>query len=191
MVELNIRRVGIEELATRSEPPHTWDMLIAHAVFDLIDFTSLLKDLLALLKHRGLFYTTCNFNGVTSFSPPCKGDKAIIKHYHQSMEQRCSGASVTGRRLLSHLEEQGVDLLASGPSDWLIEPQGEGYSPEENYFLGVIITMVEKELAAITPHAPHSANWIQQRRRQISAGTLSFTAHHLDMLARYLLPVRG
>ncbi|MBT8352924.1 MAG: class I SAM-dependent methyltransferase [Desulfofustis sp.] len=188
MVEIDIRQLRIEELAAGFEPPHSWDLIIAHAVLDLIDFTALLPDLLALLKDRGLFYTTCNFNGATSFSPPCKGDEEIINYYHQSMDQRCFGASITGRRLLSNLKEQGLDLLASGPSDWLIEPQEQGYSPEESYFLGVIIAMVEKELAADSHPAPHSADWIRLRRQQVSASKLSFTAHHLDILARYLLP---
>jgi hypothetical protein len=188
MVELNIRQLSIEELAAGSEPPHSWDLLIAHAVLDLIDFTALLPDLLLLLKDRGLFYTTCNFNGATKFSPACKGDEEIINRYHQSMEKRCPGASVTGRRLLSLLEERGLDVLAWGSSDWLIDPREQSYSPEESCFLGVILAMVEKELAAASPHIHDSADWIRQRRQQAAAGTLSFTAHHLDILARHLLP---
>jgi SAM-dependent methyltransferase len=190
-LKLTLRQARIEDLAAGSEPPHTWDLLIAHAVLDLIDFTAILPNLLKLLKDRGLFYTTCNFDGATSFSPPCSGDEKIINHYHESMEQRCFGTSVTGRRLLFFLEEQGLDLLASGSSDWLIEPQGRDYSPEERFFLGVIIAMVEKELTTSPQHPPKSSDWIRQRRQQASAGTLSFSAHHLDMLARYFLPAGG
>jgi SAM-dependent methyltransferase len=190
-VTLTIRQARIEDLADGSEPPHSCDVLIAHAVLDLVDFPAVLPNLLKLLKDRGLFYTTCNFDGATSFSPPCRGDETIIKHYHESMEQRCSGASVTGRRLLSFMKEQGLDVLASGSSDWLIEPQEQKYSPEEHYFLGVIIGMVEKELTASPHHASISSDWICQRRQQASAGTLSFSAHHLDLLARYVLPAGG
>ena len=188
MVDLNIRQVAIEELAAGVEHPHTWDLLIAHAVLDLIDFTRLLSDLLTLLKDGGLFYTTCNFDGETSFTPPFAGDEEIINHYHQSMEKRCFGASVTGRRVHAFLLEQGLDVLVSGSSNWFIEPRKQSYSEEESYFLGVILAMVEKELATAPHRASQSTDWIRQRRQQISAGTLSFAARHLDMLARYSAP---
>jgi hypothetical protein len=187
-VELNVRQAEIEELAAGAEPPHTWDLIIAHAVLDLIDFTTLLPQLLTLLKDRGLFYTTCNFDGETSFEPPVAGDEEIINHYHESMEKRCFGASVTGRRVRDFLREQGLEVLVSGSSNWFIEPRKQSYSQKESCFLGVILAMVEKELATAPHQASKSADWIRQRRRQISAGTLSFAARHLDMLARYSVP---
>jgi hypothetical protein len=48
--------------------------------------------------------------------------------------------------------------------------------------------MVEKELATAPHHDSQSADWVRLRRQQISAGTLSFAARHLDMLARYSSP---
>ena len=184
MVTLIIRQVSVEELASGYESPHSWDLFIAHAVFDLIDFAALLPDLLLLLKDHGLFYSTCNFDGATRFLPSYKGDEEIITRYHESMEKRLSGASHTGRRLRLFLEKQGLDVLASGRSDWFISPGKDGYSPAENSFLRAIIDLVDGELSSGRDTPPDLAAWVRQRRDQMASGTLSFRARHLDLLAR-------
>jgi hypothetical protein len=184
-VSLIIQHASIEELATQPLPQKNFSLLIAHAVLDLIDFELLLPGLFNHLLDNGLAYLTCNFDGETRFLPESDGDEVIINHYHASMEKRVAGASQTGTRLLAFLQRAGLDILASGSSDWIIQPQNSGYSTDEIFFLNAILGMVEKELSTAHPRWPGSSAWIDRRRLQAESGELSLRARHIDVLARY------
>ena len=183
-VSLILSHVSAEELADRPDSLGPFHLLMAHAVLDLIDFPDVLPHLLARLTPGGLAYLTCNFDGETVFLPECKGEGEIMGLYHASMEERLSGASHTGRRLLSFLQARGLEILAAGSSDWVIHPRRAGYSGEESFFLHAIIDMVERELAENVGPPPGLAAWARLRRRQVEACGLSFLARHLDILAR-------
>jgi hypothetical protein len=185
-VSLILDLASAEELVDRSDSLGSFDLVIAHAVLDLLDFQAVLPQLFARLKEDGLAYLTCNFDGETIFLPACDGDEEIIRRYHASMEQRLSGASQTGRRLMTFLQRPGMELLAVGSSDWVIFPRGRRrYSQEETYFLHAIIETVEREL--LKEKCPFSglARWARTRHKQVEAGELSFLARHLDLLARH------
>ncbi len=180
---------GAEELADGCDGLGLFDLLIAHAVLDLINFPALLPGLLLRLKDRGLAYLTCNFDGETVFFPEYDGqeEKKILDLYHASMEARLSGASRTGRRLLTFLQGPGLQLLAAGSSDWLVHPESDRYRDDEGFFLQAIIATVEQELAGkncLPPLALHA--WANRRRQQVGAATLTFFARHLDFLVRRL-----
>ncbi len=100
-ISLKLDLVSAEGLAERTDRVGSFHLLIAHAVLDLIDFPILLPQLLSQLTDKGLAYFTCNFDGETIFLPEAEDDQEIIGLYHDSMESRLSGASHTGRRLLS------------------------------------------------------------------------------------------
>jgi len=173
-----------EELADRSDIPGQFHLMIAHAVLDLIDFPAVLPQLLSRLKNNGLAYLTCNFDGETFFLPECDGDEEIIRLYHASMEARLTGASHTGRRLLTFLQRPGLELLAAGSSDWVIHPRQTGYYRDESFFLHAIIATVERELAKKNSPPSGLAAWARLRHLQVETGALSFLARHLDFLAR-------
>ncbi len=176
-----------EDLAAGSDTFGHFDLLLAHAVLDLLDFPVLLPRLLLRLKEGGLAYLTCNFDGETVFLPEYDGEEEqeILRLYHGSMDKRLPGASRTGRRLLTFLQGPGLELLAAGSSDWLIHPRNHQYREGEGFFLQAILATVEEELAGKNSPAPLGLRaWAGLRHRQLLAGELTFFARHLDLLAR-------
>jgi hypothetical protein len=178
---------GAEEVAAGTDSLGRFDLLLAHAVLDLLDFPAVLPGLLRRLEEGGLAYLTCNFDGETIFLPEYDGEEEteILRLYHASMDNRRPGASRTGRRLLTFLQGSGLELLAAGSSDWLIHPRNRRYRGEETIFLQAILATVEQELAGTDGLPPLSlAAWAGRRQQQLLAGKLTFFARHLDFLAR-------
>lgn len=191
-ITLVFEAVRAEEMARRTETRGTFDLVIAHAVLDLIDLPAVLPDLLSQLTNNGLAYFTCNFDGTTLFLPEYPGgeEQEMLRRYHASMEARLTGASSTGRRLLTMLQGPDLELLAAGSSDWVIHPRNEAYTEEETSFLHAIIATVEQELTGKSGPAPAGlAAWARARNQQIEAGTLSFLVRNLDFLARRRTPL--
>lgn len=192
-IALVFETVRAEEMASRIETRTTFDLIIAHAVLDLLDLPAVLPGLLAQLTNNGLAYFTCNFDGSTLFFPEYPGgeeEQDILRRYHASMEARMIGASNTGRRLLSLLQGPDLELLAAGSSDWIIHPRNGTYSGDEAVFLHALIAGVEKELAGKSGPAPAAlAAWARTRNQQIEAGTLSLFVRNLDFLARRRTPL--
>jgi SAM-dependent methyltransferase len=185
-ISVVLEAVSAEELADRTATQGSFDLVIAHAVLDLIDIPAVLPDLLAQLTPIGLAYLTCNFDGETVFLPQYQGEEEqeFLRRYHGSMETRLTGASHTGRRLLSYLQRPGLELLAAGSSDWVIHPRNAAYSDDEAFFLQAMIATVDRELAQQSPALPGLAAWTRTRLQQIEAGSLSFLASNLDLLAQ-------
>ncbi len=183
-IALTLEHVSIEELAGKVHPAGPFHLLLAHGVLDLVDAAAVLPQLLSQLIRGGLAYCTCNFDGETVFLPENKADEEIIRLYHGSMETRLPGASHTGRRLLSLLQNPDVDILAAGSSDWIIHPRNQQYSPDATFFLHAIIETVAAELAQKSNPPAGLADWADLRHRQVEAGELTFLARHLDLLAR-------
>lgn len=183
-ISLLLEPARAEELAKRSDSLGPFHLIIAHAVLDLIDFPTILAQLLSRLTPAGLAYFTCNFDGETVFLPECAGEKEIMRQYHGSMEARLPGASHTGRRLLTFLQGSGLEILAAGSSDWVIHPKKARYSEDETFFLHAIVETVERELTKKN-NPPHGlAPWALLRHQQIEAGEVSFLARHLDLLVQ-------
>jgi hypothetical protein len=178
---------GAEELAADADRLGLFDLLLAHAVLDLLDFPVLLPRLMRRLDEGGLAYLTCNFDGDTVFLPEYDGEEEqeILRLYHASMDSRRPGACRTGRRLLTLLQGPGLELLAAGSSDWLVHPRNRQYREGEEFFLQAILATVEQELAGKNgPSPPGLGAWSGLRHRQLLAGELTFFARHLDLLAR-------
>lgn len=183
-VSIRLKQASAEHLAGTGGSAASFHLLLAHAVFDLIDFPPLMPNLLQKLTDDGLFYCTCNFDGGTIFLPELIGDSEIIDLYHRSMETRLPGASHTGRKLLNYLQQPELDLLAAGSSDWVIYPRNYTYTSEQAFFLHAIVNMVEGELDK-NPDTPSGLRtWARLRHHQIDTGRLSLIARHLDLLAR-------
>lgn len=168
-----------------------WDLLIAHAVLDLIDLPSTLPNMLRLLKPGGLFYFTLNFDGATLFEPAndLELDAHIEKLYHQTMDDRTidgqpAGSSRTGRMLLRLLAQLEVEILSTGASDWIVVPsKASGYPHDEAYFLHHIINTVDQALRDHPEMDPaRLGDWVRQRHAQVERSELIFLAHQLDVL---------
>jgi SAM-dependent methyltransferase len=168
--------------------PEPADLLIAHAFLDLLPLPESLGPLFSLLKPGGLAWLTINFDGGTSFEPSLDPvlDEEIERLYHRTMDERPGGGdSRTGRHLFGHLKTAGAELLAAGPSDWVVHPAGAGYPADEAYFLEFILHFFEESLAARPELEPGVlAGWLAARRRQLERAELVYVAHQLDFLAR-------
>ncbi len=170
----------------------SYDLLIANAFIDLVDILSALPRLFSVLKPGGLFYFTITFDGVTAFEPQINSelDSQIEALYHADMEKRRwenlpTGGSQAGRRLLRHLFESKTEVLAVGPSDWIVTPTAGGYPADEAAFLHFIVDTIEGALKAHPDlSAGQFAAWVEMRHRQIDEGKLIYIAHQLDVLGR-------
>lgn len=169
-----------------------YDLLVANAFLDLVDLERTLPDILKLLRVGGLFYFTINFDGMTHFEPAIDPhhDKKIIDLYHQTMDERLiagqkSGNSHTGRHLFMHLEKNNAEILAVGPSDWIVYPDVSGYPGDEAYFLHHIIYTIQTALAAYPELDQREfASWISQRHAQIEQKELIYITHQLDFVGK-------
>lgn len=170
----------------------SYDLLVAHAVLDLLDLPTALPILLGMLKPGGCCYFSLNFDGITSFLPVLDRplDDLIEHLYHRSMDERRidgkpSGDHRSGRHLLAQLQTLGVDLLAAGSSDWIVHAVEGRYRGDEAYFLHHILHFVESSLNH-NPRLPAAAltDWLRQRRAQIDRGELIYMAHQIDVLGR-------
>jgi SAM-dependent methyltransferase len=189
-VRITFKTADLLDFMAEPQQKSAWDLLVAHAVLDLIDLATALPPLLALLVPGGLFYFTLNFDGVTILEPPIDPDldRRIEALYHQTMDRRrCrgrpAGSSLTGRQLFGHLHAAGARVVAAGSSDWVVFPGPEGYAGDEAYFLHAIIDTIDRALrgnAGVEPHRVQA--WIAERHRQIEARQLIYLAHQVDVM---------
>lgn len=171
----------------------SYDLLIAHAVLDLLDLHTVLPGLLQTLNPGGIFYFTLNFDGITHFEPPIdpQFDRAISSLYHDTMDQRTvaghpSGDHQTGRKLLGMLLAQGASILAAGASDWLVLPVEGAYPDQEARFLAFILDTIEAALAGSESlDNDQLSAWLSTRRRQLERIELVYLAHQIDVLGRW------
>jgi SAM-dependent methyltransferase len=169
------------------------DLVIAHAVLDLLDLDRALPVLESLCVPGGAFYFTINFDGDTIFEPTIDHalDAEIVALYHETMDNRItdgrrSGHSQTGRRLFGALAERGAIIEEAGSSDWLVRPRAGGYPGDEAYFLHFIVETVGRALAGAPDlEAALLQRWVAERHAQIERGTLVYLARQLDFFGRW------
>ena len=192
-ISVEMEAIDLFEYARRQAGKRTWDLLVAHAVMDLLDIPSALPPLFSLLADGGLFYFTINFDGLTILEPALDPelDDLIIRLYHNTMDNRCldgasSGDSQTGRHLFTHLLCAGAQILQAGASDWVVFPKAGAYPADEAYFLHFIIHTIQSSL---NDHpeldAGLLADWIAERHAQVERGELVYIAHQIDIFGSY------
>ncbi len=169
------------------------DLIIAHAVLDLLDLRRVLSALRALSAPGGAFYFTINFDGETIFEPSVDPalDAEIVALYHATMDERTidgcrSGSSRTGRLLFEALRITGADIHAAGSSDWVVWPIDGEYPKDEAFFLHFIVATVGRALSGAPDIAPPRLQaWLDARHAQIARGELVYIAHQLDFFGRW------
>ena len=162
------------------------DLLIAHAVLDLLPLPESLETLLTLT--RGVAWLTINFDGMSTVQPVVDRalDERIEELYHASMDSRSGGGdSRTGRNLFAHLRSVRADILAAGSSDWVVYGQQGQYPAEEKYFLQFILHFFESSLKGCGElDASAFDRWLTQRQEQVECGDLVYMAHQMDFLVK-------
>jgi SAM-dependent methyltransferase len=169
-----------------------WDAILAHAFLDLVDLDRALPALARLLRPRGLFYATLNFDGETIFQPEVDRtlEAPILAAYHRTMDERlagglASGEARTGRRLFGKLSAAGFELLEAGASDWVVFARDGRYPGDEQYFLRTILGMIGHSVEGRSDVVPERLErWMNLRLGQLDRGELVYIAHQMDFLAR-------
>jgi len=164
---------------------HHWDLVIAHAVLDILPLNESLEHILAGLQQRGLFWFTLNYNGVTRFEPTIDPDldRSVEQLYNRSMDRRKiqTGGSQTGQKLFSAIPTSGGEILAAGSSDWVLSTSDSEFIADEQYFLRCILQMVYESVSGTKELSSAKLDdWRQQRLHQIQEGSLTYIAHQLD-----------
>ncbi len=191
-LRVQLETANLYEFAARRENRQRFDLIIAHALLDLLHLPTALPGLLQMVRPSGLFYFSINFDGATLFLPEVDPelDGRIETLYHHSMDTRItdgqpSGDSHTGRRLFHALRSCGAEVLAAGSSDWVVHAVGGGYPADEAYFLGCILHFVGSTLRGHPElDAREFEEWLAMRRRQVVGGELVYVAHQLDYCGR-------
>lgn len=183
-VQITFEHADVFDFIQKNPAPA--DLLIAHAVLDLLPMRESLPKLFSLTKNLAWF--TINFDGVTSLEPVIDPtlDATIERLYHESMDKRPTGGdSRTGRHLFGHLRNAGADILAAGASDWVVYGTDGKYPADEKFFLQFILHFFEETLSG---HPELDANefaaWLSKRRAQIERGELVYIAHQMDFLVK-------
>ncbi len=183
-VSITFERADVFDFIQKNRAPA--DLLIAHAVLDLLPMPESLPKLFSLTKNLSWF--TINFDGVTSLEPAVDPalDATIERLYHESMDKRPSGGdSRSGRHLIGHLKSVGAKILAAGASDWVVHAVDGKYPADEQFFLQFILHFFEESL---TGHpeldAEKFSEWLAKRRAQIERGELVYIAHQMDYLVK-------
>jgi SAM-dependent methyltransferase len=191
-VSARFAQADLYELPERAELGRDWDLLVGHAVLDLVDVARALIALPPRLRPGGHFYFSLVFDGLTVLEPELDRslDEQIMDLYHETMDRRArqglpSGDSRAGRHLFRELREAGAELLEAGSSDWVVFPRGGSYSAEEAVFLRWILHFIEHSLTGHTELDPGGlAHWLERRQEQLARAELVYLAHQLDFLGR-------
>ena len=179
----------------------TYDLLVGCAVFDLLDLADALEPLVTLVP-GGLVYAPITFDGETFFRSSAtdadaprvtpETERAVMAAYHEIMDEPTRpGGSRAGRELLRAFPAAGCEIRAAGAAGWLVTPP---YPSDEAYFLHHLIDGIESAIvdAQITADGTGGtdrltreavATWADRRHRAVSAATLIYGAHNLDVLA--------
>ncbi len=166
--------------AAQNENRGRFDLVVAHALLDILELSPSLEALAGLARPGGLLYLPITFDGETLFEPASSEDDAVLSAYHDTMEQ--PGSSRTGRRIFHALRSFEVEVLEIGSSDWIVHPTGDEYPEDEAFFLEFILKTIE---GAVHDRVEKAAleTWLSERRRQLASADLVYCAHQVDVLA--------
>ncbi|ELZ91433.1 hypothetical protein C440_14004 [Haloferax mucosum ATCC BAA-1512] len=162
--------------------PQAIDLVIAHAVLDILPLRRAVKALLSRLTDGGLLYAPVTFDGRTSFRPAHEADTEIIDAYHDTMRDDERSGPDTGSDLFSVLPALGAPVVAAGGADWVVHPPHED---DERIFLDRILGFVEESLTDADRVADEPLDdWLKARHEQLASDELSYIAHNIDVLAQ-------
>jgi SAM-dependent methyltransferase len=170
-------------------PDGTIDLVVSHAVADLLPLDRLAARVAALPRPGGLAHLALVYDGLTAFEPPAEPglDALVLTAYHRHMDQHRKrtpqyGGSTAGRRLGPALAAAGLEVMVNGHSAWHVRAAD---GPGGRRVLDRLIRYVVEAADAIGGLAPGDlARWKAERLTALANGTLSVRVGHRDVLAR-------
>ncbi|MGE3909515.1 MAG: hypothetical protein AB7K36_09200 [Chloroflexota bacterium] len=188
------RLVGdlLEPLAGLGGPADgTVDLVIGHALADLLPLDRLAARAAALLRPGGLVHLALAYDGQTIFEPAlCPAGAAheavILTAFHQHMDRQRNtvptyGGSTSGRRLGAALAAAGLEIVTDAPAIWHVRASDGPEGVQVLTWLLRFVAGAARETGGVS--ARDLARWEDARRSALADGTLAAWVHHRDVLA--------
>jgi hypothetical protein len=169
-----------------------FDCITANAFMDIVHLDSSVDRVFRLLRKNGIFYSTINYDGLTTFLPPWREEsfeRDLLTVYNFSMDTRTvngksTGGSRTGSRLFGAAQQRGFSIIDYGCSDWQLFPKNGRYRKDERFFIKSIIMMIYKEgLLCSSIDKRKLKDWYNTRVAQVDDDLLTLITHQSDILA--------
>jgi hypothetical protein len=168
-----------------------YDLVMAHAVMDLVNIPETLHGFQRLLRPGGLLYLTLNYDGVILFSA-AMGDRirrdarVPLPPQHGQSHHRRPALGIVAKRAPVNSES----IVSEAPVD-----RGGQFGLDRSSsttavtrearlsFLETIVQTIQRQLQQDSAVDQHKlAQWAKHRITQITAGELIFMARNLDIL---------
>jgi SAM-dependent methyltransferase len=172
----------------------TADLVLGHALADLLPLDRLAARVAALLRPGGLAHLALTYDGLTACASTVglyeidpTLDERIISAFHRQMDRPREhlpsfGGSTAGRRLAPVLVAAGLEILVDAPSIWQVRASdGVGSHAVLSRLIQYVVETVSTDGMVL---APDLVAWAAGRRAALSAGTLEAQVGHRDVLAR-------
>ena len=170
-------------------PDGTVDLVVGHALADIVPLDRLGARAAALARPGGLVHMALAYDGLTAFAPTLDAalEEAILTAFHRHMDAASTeisayGGSTAGRRLGPALAVAGLEVLTDAPSTWRVCASDRPVGPSVMSRLVQYVVEAAREVGGVPDG--DLAGWEQQRRSAIAAGTLTVHVGHRDVLAR-------
>ena len=164
------------------------DLVLGHALADLLPLDRLAARVAALLRPGGLTHLALTYDGETVFAPADRaGSEArVIDAYHRHMDRPrladpAYGGSTAGRRLPDELARAGLDVLRAAPAVWDVRAEG---GDAARTLLERMLRFVVEAVRELGEPDDAVRAWAAGRRADLAAGRLELRVRHLDVLAR-------
>ena len=163
------------------------DLILGHALADLLPLDRLAERAAALVRPGGLVHLALAYDGLTAFAPDAPLDAEMIAAFHRHMDRPAHrmlgyGGSTAGRRLGPALATAGLDILADAPSVWEVQAQDGEAGRRVLARLIRYVAEAARDLGDVP--AVDIARWERAQRAALDGGTLSVRVRHRDVLAR-------
>jgi hypothetical protein len=176
-------------------PDGSVDLVVGHALADLLPLDRLAERVTALVRPGGLVHLALVYDGLTAFSSPDDPDldvdanleSVVIAAFHRHMDRPEAqtpsyGGSTAGRRLGPALEATGLEIVVDAPSVWHARAKdGSGGVELLDRLIQFVVDAV-REIGGVSP--ADLAHWEGARRAALAHRTLAARLVHRDVLAR-------